>query len=205
MKIKMQKKLFVVFDGIDGNGKTTQIKLFKEYLEKQGFSVFLISQPYEGESGKKIANLLRRKEAVRIKKEKWLELFKFDTKEVIKKIKTALDEEKIVICDRYYYSTLAYHLEEEQWQDYASQFLIPDIIFIIDTPVNVALKRVKEKYKATKEKRSYFEKPQILRKTRKKFLLLPNYLKDNLKIIDGNRSIQTVAKDIKKEIILIIK
>ncbi len=167
----------------------------------------MISEPSEEEYGKKIENLIRRKEAARISKEKWLELFELDTKDVVKKIKAALLEDKIVICDRFYYSTLAYQLneKEEEWQDYASKFLMPTITFIIDVPADVALERIKKKYRITKEKRSYFEKLRILRKTRKKFLLLPNYLKDNIRIIDGNRPIETVARDIKKEVDIIIK
>jgi len=201
----MQKKrIFIVFEGIDGNGKSTQVEILKNYLEKKDFDIFLASAPSEGEYGKKIENLLRRKEAAKVSKEKWLELFKQDTKDIIKKIKGALDEEKIVICDRFYYSTLAYQLDEEEWQDYASKFLMPSITFIIDIPADIALERVKQKYKITKEKRAYFEKLEILRKVRKKFLLLPTYLKDNIKIIDGNRKIQTIAKDIKKEINILI-
>ncbi|UZE93955.1 MAG: dTMP kinase [Candidatus Pacearchaeota archaeon] len=203
--MKQQKNIFIVFDGIDGNGKSAQVEILKKYLEKLGFDVFLISEPSEGEYGKKIENLLRRKEAARVSKEKWLELFRLDTKDVVRNIKTALEERKIVICDRYYYSTLAYQLDEEEWQEYTKEFLMPTITFIIDVPADIALERVKEKYEITKEKRSYFEKLKILRKTRKKFLLLPNYLKDNIKIIEGNRPIQTVAKDIKKEIDILMK
>jgi len=199
----MKEKIFIVFDGIDGDGKTTQIKLLKEYLEKK-HNIFLISTPSDSEHGKKIENLLRRKEAARISKKKWLKFFTLDTKDVVRKINSALDEGKIVICDRYYYSTLAYQLKEEEWQNYASQFLSPSITFIIDIPVDIALERIKKKYKITKEKRSYFEKLNILRQTRKKFLLLPHYLKDNIKIIDGNRAIEDITKDIKKEIDILL-
>lgn len=201
----MQKALFIVLDGIDGNGKTTQINILKEYLTKKGFEVFSISEPSEGEYGEKIENLLRRKDAARISKRKWLELFRLDTNDVIKKIKAALQENKIVLCDRYYYSTLCYQLEEEEWQEYVSQFMSPTIAIIIDVPADVAIERIKEKYEITKEKRAYFEKMDILRRARKKFLLLPTYLKDNIRIIDGNRPIQAVAKDIKKEIDLLLK
>ena len=202
---KMQKKIFIVFDGIDGNGKSTQAELLKNYLEKRSFNIFMISTPSKSEYGEKIDNLLRRKEATRITKEKWLELFKQDTKEVVKKIKMAFEEDSIVICDRFYYSTLAYQLDEEEWQNYALQFLMPTITFIFDVPTDIALERIKKKYKITKEKRAFFEKLRILRKVRKKFLLLPNYLKDNIKIIDGNRTINTIAKDIRKEINILIK
>ncbi|MEM4152572.1 MAG: dTMP kinase [Candidatus Pacearchaeota archaeon] len=201
----MAKPIFIVFDGIDGNGKTTQVQLLKEYLEKKGFEIFLTSEPSKGEYGQKIENILRRKEAAHLSREKWLELFTLDRKENVHEIIGALKEGKIVICDRYYYSTLAYQLPEETWQSYASKFLKPNIAFIIDVPAEIALKRLEEKYKITGEKKAFFEKLRILKEVRKKFLLLPNYLNDNIKIIEGNRTVKAIFEDIKKEIDLLLK
>jgi dTMP kinase len=201
----MEQKLFIVIDGIDGSGKTTQVALLKKYLESKNHDVFVTSEPTNGEFGKEIEKILRQKRAAHVSKEKWLELFTKDRQENIKKIRGALDDRKIVICDRYYYSTLAYQLEEDEWQDYASRFLIPNIIFIFDCPVELALNRVKEKYSLTGEKKAYFEKLNILKKVRKKFLLLPNYLNDNIKILNSSGSIQEISKDIKREMLLFIK
>jgi len=201
----MARPLFIVFDGIDGNGKTTQANLLKEYLERKGFEIFLTSEPSKSEYGRKIENILRRREAAQLSKEKWLELFTLDRKENVREIIGALKEGKTVICDRYYYSTLAYQLSEEQWQNYTAKFLKPDIAFILDVPAEVAIERIKKKYKETGEKKSFFEKLKILKEARKKFLLLPNYLNDNIKIIDSNRPIKVVFEDIKKEIDLLLK
>ena len=159
-------KLFIVFDGIDGNGKTTQAKLLEKWLEEKGFSVFYTSEPSESEYGKTIEILLRKRTAASIPKEKWIELFTKDRKEHVKTIKAFLKQDKIVISDRYYYSTLAYQLSEEKWQDYASLFLKPDLTFILDLPATVAMERLRKKYKITKEKKAYFEKLKILRKAR---------------------------------------
>ncbi|MEM2089894.1 MAG: dTMP kinase [Candidatus Pacearchaeota archaeon] len=194
------KKLFIVFDGIDGNGKTTQAMLLKEYLEKKGLKVLYASEPTESEYGKKIENLLRKKFASKVSKEKWIELFTNDRKENEKRIKAALDSGQIVICDRYVYSTLAYQLEEQEWQSYASSFLKPDIAFILDLPVETALKRIKERCKKDKKKKAYFEKAQLLRKVRKKFLKLPIFLNHNIKIIDSTRTIEEIFHDIKEEV-----
>jgi len=199
------KPLLIVFDGIDGNGKSTQAALLKEWLEARGLKVFTTSEPSKSEYGQRIDELLRKKQASSLPKERWIELFTQDRNENIKEIRAALQENSIVICDRYYYSTLAYQLDEEQWQSYAEQFLKPDMAFIIDVPVDLALERTKEKYRRTGERRAYFERPEILRKVRQKFLLLPRYLKDNIKIINGDRPISVVSKDIKKEVMLILE
>ncbi len=198
------KNLFIVFDGIDGDGKTTQALLLKEYLERKGYSVNYTSEPTNNESGKMISNLLRQKTANRIKKEKWFELFNEDNKEHQKTIKSSLEGNNTVICDRYFYSTLAYQLEEKEWQNYSSQFIKPDIVFILDLPVTVAIGRIKQKYEKTKEKKSCFEKSVLLNKVRKKFLMLPNFLNHPIKIIDSNRSEKEIFKDIEKEIKLLI-
>lgn len=198
------KPLFIVFDGIDGNGKSTQAKLLKQWLEAKGIKVFATSEPSKSEYGKHIEELLRKKEAASISREKWLELFTLDRNENLKEIRTALQEGKTVICDRYYYSTLAYQLDEEEWQSYAANFLQPDIAFILDVSAEVGLERTKAKYKATREKRTYFEKLKILKQARKKFLLLPHYLRDNIKIMDGARPIIAIAADIRKEIALFL-
>jgi len=198
-------EIFIVIDGIDGCGKTTQAKILKDYLENIGYKVFVASEPTKSEYGQKIKNILRRKEASSITEKKWLELFTLDRKNNVQNIISELKQGKIVICDRYYYSTLAYQLQEEEWQKYVRHFLKPDIAFILDIPAETAVERVKEKYKITGQKKAYFEKLKILKKARKKYLLLPNYLNDNIKIIDGKRSVRTIADDIKKEIDILIK
>lgn len=149
-------KLFIVIDGIDGSGKTTLALMLKKHLESKGKQVFYTSEPSDSEYGKEIETLLRKKQASSVTKEKWLELFTLDRKENMKKIKTALDENKIVISDRYYYSTLAYQLEEQEWQSYAQQFIVPNIVFILDCNVDIALERVNQKYSLTGEKKSFF-------------------------------------------------
>ncbi len=196
----MKEKLFIVIDGIDGSGKTTQVKLLRKYLESKGNNVFVTSEPSDSEYGKEIELLIRKRQASHVKKEKWLELFTKDRHENLKKIHASLSEGKIVICDRYYHSTLTYQLDENEWQKYSSEFLVPDIVFVLDCPVETALARVKEKYALTGEKKAYFEKMNILKKVKKKFLLLPTYLKDNIKILDSSRSKENIFLDIKKEI-----
>jgi dTMP kinase len=201
----MARPLFIVFDGIDGNGKSTQARLLKEYLEKRGFEVFETHEPSHGEYGQQIENLLRKREAASLTKQKWLELFTLDRKDNIREILGALQEGKMIICDRYYYSTLAYQLDEQEWQYYASEFLKPDIVFILDIDPKIAIERLKEKYKITGEKKAFFEKLNILTLVRKKFLLLPQYLSDNIKIIQGDRQVKMIAEEIRKETDNLIK
>lgn len=192
--------MFIVIDGIDGSGKTTIANFLKDYLEDRGHNILSLSTPSSSENGKYIKELLRKKEASKINPEKWAELFKEDMAELQPIIKEAIDEGKIVIIDRYYYSTLSYQLDPKQWQAYSEQFVMPDIAFILDVEPKTGLKRVEQKYDKTKEKRAYFEKEKILKEVRKKFSSLPRFLKDNIKIIDANREIKDVWFDVKREV-----
>ncbi|MBU90433.1 dTMP kinase [Candidatus Woesearchaeota archaeon] len=107
-------------------------------------------------------------------------------------------EANIVICDRYYYSTIAFQatqgLDGEMLIEINKDFLKPDIAFIMDINPETALERIKGR---EKEK---FEKLEFMNKLREKFLELPRLLKDNIKIIDASKGINEVFEDIKKEV-----
>ncbi|MCS7134607.1 MAG: dTMP kinase [Candidatus Pacearchaeota archaeon] len=194
----MSKPLFIVLEGIDGNGKTTQATLLKNWLEKKGKKVFLTSEPSSSKYGKRIKILVRGKS--KISKKVWTKLFTLDRKEHEKKIKTALKEKKIVICDRYVYSTMAYQLNKKEWKSYAKQFIKPDVVFILDVPVSIAIKRIERRCKEKGEEKKYFEKKIFLKKVRKKFLEIKKFLDNNIKIIDASSSIGEIFENIKKEV-----
>jgi len=198
-------KKFIVFDGSDGCGKSTQAKLLAAYLKRKGKKVLLTREPSDYKYGKKIMILGRKKDANRISRQQWLRLYTLDRKEHIKKdILPALKKGKIVISDRYYHSTCAYQLSKGKWKSYAKQFLTPSITFIFDLPVNVALKRIEKDLGDKGGHRNgkfVFEKKLFLEGVRKKYLAMPRYFKeDNIKIINSNRPIKETFKEVKKHL-----
>jgi dTMP kinase len=99
--------LFIVLEGIDGCGKSTQVELLAKRLSRRGKKVVTLSEPTAGRWGQKIREAARHKDSLSPAEE--LELFIKDRKEDIKNnIKPALESGQIVILDRYFYSTLAY-------------------------------------------------------------------------------------------------
>ena len=96
---------FIVFEGTEGTGKTTQINLLKEYLEKNNISVFTTMEPTTGVIGKFIREVL--KSTIKIGLETLQTLFTADRIEHQKEINENL-KDKLVISDRYYPSTLVY-------------------------------------------------------------------------------------------------
>ena len=200
----MKKGALIVFDGIDGSGKTTQVKILASYLRKKGLKVAILSEPSSRRYGRIINKLLRDKNSSNLSKNYWFKLFNLDAmdnlkNEVIPKLKKGF----IVLEDRYFYSTLAYQLPISKWKNYAKKFTKPDLTFIFDVPINIAMKRIAKKYEKDKKKRTIFENVAKLKKTKKFFLLIVK--KFRLKRIDASKSIKEIFKKIKKEVSKIIR
>jgi dTMP kinase len=99
--------LFIVFEGIDGTGKSTQLHLLAEKLRQLDYAVVATREPTNGPYGKKIRELFVDRGAV--SREEELELFIADRDQHVKEvIAPALEDGCVVVCDRYYLSTIAY-------------------------------------------------------------------------------------------------
>ena len=108
------------------------------------------------------------------------------------------DEMNIVLCDRYYYSTIAFQgaqgLDIKEIIAKNKEFRNPDIAFILDVVPTLALERIEYR------KKEKFEQLEFMEKIRENFLKLPNMLKDNIKIMDSSKTLENLFSDIKKEI-----
>ena len=97
----------IVFEGIDGTGKSTQLQMAAETLQCQGYEVVATREPTNGPHGQRIRQLYQNRETA--SREEELQLFIDDRKEHVQSvIEPALSAGKIVLCDRYYLSTAAY-------------------------------------------------------------------------------------------------
>ena len=193
MTERVQKGLFIVLEGIDGSGKSTQVELLARRLRKKGLEVITLREPTEGRWGQKIRELSKKRGSITPEKE--LDLFIKDRREnVLKNIKPALEAGQTVILDRYFYSTLAYQgargipLEKIK-RRHQSFILIPDLVFIIDVPVTVGLKRIKDRPVIYR----LFEEKSYLQKVRRIFLSLKD---PECVVIDGRSSPDAVGRTI---------
>ncbi len=195
MEIKKNKPMFVVFEGIDGSGKTTISKMLQDMFDKRGYKTLWLREPSDSIWGKKIRKLANLKDAIPIEEE--LNYFIEDRKIDLKhNIGPALKEGKIVILDRYYYSNGCYQgargLDVNKIIEKNLEFaLTPDLTFIIDLPVDVALDRIKNNREETA---ILFEKKDYLERVRNNYL---NLSFPEIKVIDGNDSIEGVFAKIK--------
>lgn len=192
-----KKGLFIVIEGNDGAGKTTQRELLGNYLRELGREVCLTREPSDSEYGRRIKALVVSDEGNKLSDDKWLELFTHDRQEHLKtEVLPALGQRKIVICDRYDYSTCIYQLKDEsRWKEYMSKFLRPTLTFIILVPTKIAMQRLHSRDR----KITVFEKEAMIEERRQKYEKMLSFA-DNIKKIDGSGDIQGVFAQIKGEI-----
>ncbi len=168
MKKEDYPGLFVVIEGIDGTGKSTLAARLYSELKKQGLNCLLTFEPTKGEWGKIIRQSFTAKS--RMDPQKEVELFLKDRKEHLDKtVIPALKDGRIVICDRYFYSTCAYQgargLDFEKILKMNKEFAIePDLCILLCLDPNEAIKRIT---KSRGDKANNFEGLEYLKKVSK--------------------------------------
>lgn len=185
------KGYFIVFEGIDGGGKSTQIKLLEEYFKQRGFEIELHMEPTKGPIGALLWNYMKSKNRSFVPGTEAL-LFAADRIEHSKIIQEALDKRKIVICDRYIHSSLAYQgaagVDKDWMQSLNMYALQPDLVFLLDIDPFKGLERVSDR------KKTVFEEYEYLKKVRAEYF---RYVEmGELVVIDAMQSIENVHKDI---------
>jgi|SRR3989344_7391094 len=196
--------MFIVFEGIDGCGKGSQMQKLANYFStKNKYNHLLVTrEPYKI---REIREILKLDEPPEAKAEQLTNLFVQDRKEHIQDlIKPALEKNVIVISDRYKYSTIAYQAAQGQdikkLVEMHKGMPIPDFVFIIDTDLDEAFERMKKD--EIRDKEHKFEKSREFQgKVKENFLKLPALLpEENIIIINGNKAIEEIFEDVKKHL-----
>lgn len=193
--------MFITFEGIDFCGKSTQVELLKNYFESKGKSVKVIREPGGTEISEKIRDILLDKKNNKMFMETELLLFSASRAQLVReKIVPFIREGSVVISDRFHDSSTAYQgfgrgLPIEavlNVHKLAIGDTIPDITFIIDIPVSVAVKRKAEKTHQELD-RIEVSSNDFFEKVRNGYLTLAKNEK-RFRIIDGTKSIQEIHK-----------
>ena len=142
------KGLLVVFEGIDGTGKSTHARLLEDHLREIGLDVIRSREPTQGPHGRALRESARRG---RRPPQEELELFLADRRQhVAEVLRPALDADKVVLVDRYYLSTAAYQgargLDPEEILIINESFApIPDLAVLIEVPVDEGRRRIQHR------------------------------------------------------------
>ncbi|MGN0177357.1 MAG: dTMP kinase [Methanobrevibacter sp.] len=180
--------MYIVFEGIDGAGKSTQVQLLKEWLENNGFRVETLVEPTDSEVGKLIRKILQRPDATTDSVQKTLGLlFAADRMLIMDEIE---DKSKIFISDRSFISSLAYQ-EPKEWIEILNKYVKkPDLLILLDSDVKKSVARTSGE--------DTFENEEFLIKVKDNYLkLAENYTTE---IIDASNGINKVSSDIKKAV-----
>ena len=180
--------MYIVFEGIDGAGKTTQIQMLKEWLEANGFRVETLVEPTDSEVGRLIRRILERPDAQSESVQRVLALlFAADRMEIMNRLE---DESKIIISDRSFISSLVYQ-DDPEWVSVLNKYAKrPDLLILMDLDVKTSVART--------EGKDTFENEEFLTVTRQKYLELS---KDyTCEIIDATNGINKVSSDVKKAV-----
>ncbi len=191
--MKVKKGILIVFEGIDGSGKSTQVRILQKILVEKNLDVVILSEPSLSPWGKKIRKKASLPDSLTPEEE--LELFVKDRKDNVQKnLGPALAKNKIVLLDRYYFSTMAYQgakgIDVERIRLINEQFAIPpDLVFILDVEAEKGLNRIQDR----KNKDLLFERQDFLVEVRKIF---KSFLGDNIFHIDSENTPDKISDQI---------
>ena len=190
------KGLFICVEGLDGCGKTTQTKLLVRKLRKMSWDAVYTAEPSGGKIGKFIQKYCLHGEKRTSSIVEAL-LFAADRFEhVEKEVISALNEGKVVVSDRYVYSSLAYQGAtglDLKWIEMINEYAIrPDLAIFVDVEPEAVIKRLKQK-------KSVMENLETQRKVREVYVKFVE--KGELVRIDGNKSKKEVADNILKVVL----
>jgi len=194
-----KKGVFICIEGLDGSGKTTQANILAERLKKT-YNVFCTAEPSQGKIGSFIRNCCLYEEK-RLPVEAEALLFAADRIEHMQnEIAPALAEDKIVVCDRYIYSSLAYQggagLSLDWIKTINARALQPDFSIFIDVSPELVLERLQRK-------KSVMETLETQQKVRDVYLKFVE--KGELILVEGDKSKYEVADALHSVVLSLLK
>jgi len=207
-------ELFIVFEGIEGSGKTTQVKKAGDYLAQRNIPFIITSEPGGTLLGEELRRLLLHKTNLSLDIKTELLLFAADRAQHVEEIiLPALRNGKIVLCDRFSDATIAYQGYGRGWDidvirkvnNFATQSLSPDLTFLLDVPVDIGLGRVLRRTAScatqkgmneTFDDRFEKEEESFHMRVRDGYLSLAEDEPERFRIIDGLMDVSQIHREI---------
>ena len=202
----MSKGLFISFEGADGSGKSTQYGIFAEYLKQQGYDVLMTREPGGTPISESIRNIILDPANSEMSDMTEALLFAASRAQLVSQvIRPAVEQGRIVLCDRFMDSSIAYQGYARGLGDcvriineYAVEGMQPDITFFLDLKPEDGRKRNKAAGKADRMEQQAIE---FHDKVYNAYLSLAKIYKDRFAVIDASGSIEEVQERIRRSFI----
>jgi dTMP kinase len=199
----MNNQLFIVFEGIDGSGTSTQAELLKKYFQNQGDKAVISPEPSAGPIGNLIRDTLKKRifftSDRRLFDEQMAYLFAADRHDhlynEIDGVFKLIEQGFHVISTRYYFSSLVYNSRTPEQFEFVSrlnyEFPNPDLVIYIDLPIKVSLERLQER-----SLQEIYETENKLTQVRASYQKIFADYQDKLLVIDGTQPIEAIHQQI---------
>jgi len=203
--------LFIAFEGPDGSGKSTQIKLLYESLCQRGFDVLLVREPGGTSIGEQIRQILHDVTNTAMLPNTEILLYSASRAQLVGEVITpALERGRIVLSDRYAYSTLAYQgyghgLDLDLLRvvtDFATGGLEPDLVIYLDIEVEAGLRRRLAAHARGEAEWNRMDQKEIEfhRRVRQGYLAMAQQDPERWFVLDADRPIEEIEADIWKRV-----
>ena len=203
---------FITFEGPEGGGKSTHIKLLAEFLRAQGKDVLVTREPGGTRLAELIRSLVREEiEDPPVVRSEVLLFLAARAQVVSNVIRPALEKGVWVLCDRFSDSTFAYQgygrgIDVEllrQLNDFATQGLIPDMTILLDVPLEVSRSRLLERQANTNSSADRIEQAgeEFHRRLREGFLEMAKGAPQRFVVVDSSKELEAVNKNIEEAVL----
>lgn len=192
--------MFISFDGVDGGGKSTQIRLFCDWLTEQGVDFVTCRDPGSTPLGEAVRGLVLDGHDLRIDRRSEMLLYMAARAQLVDEvIRPALAHQKVVVCDRFLLANVVYQAHaggldiDQTWAvgQVATGGLSPDLTFLLDIDVDIALTRMDREHD-----RMESQGVDYLKRVRDGFLVEAKRDPERIRVVDALRQIDDVHRDI---------
>ncbi|MEH7887045.1 dTMP kinase [Bacillus sp. JJ1609] len=204
----MANGIFITIEGPDGSGKTTIINMLAENLQKEGFEVVATREPGGIEIAEQIRQVILDRDNTAMDPRTEALLYAAARRQhLAEKVKPALEKGKIILCDRFVDSSLAYQGyarglgidEVYSINEFAIEDMMPQLTLYFDLAPELGLERI-NKNKGREVNRLDLENLEFHQKVREGYMILADRFADRIVKIDASRELDSVYKDAEAKI-----